>query len=132
MAALGDTNVSFPVSSSFAATDPYTHQRVIGQCISASLTVLTGSATSQLVLPANRNRLGLFVVNDSPSICYLRLGQGPANSNLYSAILPILDITATNKFVQINNGHAGSVVFTGEIHCQWLTATGSLKITELT
>jgi len=130
MAALGDTNISFPVSSSFS--DPYVHQRVISQAASASLYVLTGSASSQLMLRSNPNRLAYIVVNDSPSICYVRYGVGPANSSNFTSIYPAIDLTAGTKSPSIQHEHHGIPVYTGDIHVAWASATGSMKITELT
>jgi len=121
--------IQFPVSSSF--DDPYVHQRVIQQFQSASLTSLTGSNSSQQAIAANRNRLGLILVNDSPSVCYVRLGAGAASSSVYSFILPPIDLTAA-KAPAVTHEILGHGTFIGTINVIWASATGSLKITELT
>jgi len=131
MPAIGDAMVALPLSSSF--NDPWVHQRTVMHTRTATVTVITGSTSSQLALPANASRLGYILVNDSPSLVYMKYGSGPANSNAFSVILPPIDLAATAWKSAIEHENVGVGVFTGQIHVVWSSgSTGSLRITEFT
>lgn len=106
--------------------------RVTAQFQSATLYHLTASVGSQLALPANNNRLGWVITNDSPADLYIRYGQGPANSSNFTAILAPIDLTAAVRSSEVTHEHAGLGIYVGELHVAWGSATGSLHITELT
>jgi len=127
MSHIGDAIVQFPISGSY---DPTVYLRMVSQTHSATLTVLTASTTSQLGARANPNRLGFVIVNDSPSPCFVRYGA-PADSYLYSAVLPPID-KSTPSSTDWGHEHGGPGVYTGAFHVIWSVATGSLKFTELT
>lgn len=67
MANFGDAVVSFPISASY---NPTVYMRVTAQFQSATLYHLKASVGSQLALPANNNRLGWIITNDSPAVLY--------------------------------------------------------------
>lgn len=51
----------------------------------------TPANTSSVSLaPQNDNRNGLWIFNDSPSVLYVKVGSGSANSQNYSFQLPAL------------------------------------------
>lgn len=131
MASLGDAIVQFPILTG-SYVPPNVHLRTIQQATSASLSILTASAGSQMALPENPNRIGAIFCNDSPSVMYVRFGTGPASSANFTAIYPALDLTAATRNSEIQHERLGGPVYTGQIHVAWASATGSLKVTELT
>ena len=124
MASLGDAVVQFPISGSYSPPDAV--MRVTNQVMSATLTVLTASQTSQLLLPANSNRRALMFRNASPVLCYVRFGGPTADSYNHSVAIGDDDVIYPYQFAPAP---------TSEIHVVWDTsaaASGSLKITEFT
>ena len=127
MAALGDAVVSFPISGSY---NPNVHFRVVQQIMSATYIQTAASTSGALVLPANPNRLGFIVINDSPSIAYFGYGFIPT-SQMFSGIYPSLDKTNPNATVYAHEHH-GNDCYTGNLYFTHVTATGSIKVTEFT
>lgn len=129
MSHIGETAIRFPVSGSGAGIESV-HLRFVRQRNSASLSVIAGNANPVLAVPSNLNRVNLLLLNDSPSICYIRYGSGSLDSNNYSLFISPVDRTGTGA----KNASAGVVdlegAFTGPIYARWESATGSLKVTE--
>lgn len=85
----------------------------------ATLSNVSGSATSVTVLAANSARVGATVYNDSTAICYLKFGA-TASTTSFTVKL------AADTYYEVPGG------YTGVIDGIWASATGSARVTELT
>ena len=124
MPSLADAAFDFNVSGSARVAG--VHVRSTSQAHSASITVVTASTTSVQVLGANPNRVELILTNDSPSTCYVASGRA-ADSYNFTTFLPAIDRTLPHS-----RDYLRPPVYTGAIYAMWNSASGSLKITELT
>jgi hypothetical protein len=83
---------------------------------------ITRSGSSQVVVPANPNRKGLMLYNDSGSKCYIAFGA-TASASAFSFI------------VAPNAGYESpqAKVYTGPVSVIWDSGTaGALRVTEIT
>jgi len=87
----------------------------------ATLSNVSGSAVSVTLLALNTNRESAILVNDSTSACYVKFGSTASTTSftykLRSGDTLIID---------------GTPVYTGIITAIWDTATGTMRVTELT
>lgn len=82
---------------------------------------LSASATSQLLVPTNPERTGLWFTNDSTDILFIRFNLGNVDTQNYS-----IRLGAYERLI------LSYPVPTGTIHCRWGSATGSAKWTDIT
>lgn len=85
----------------------------------ATLSNVSGSASSVTVLAANSARVGGSIYNDSSAIVYLKFGA-TASTTSFTVKL------AADTYYEIPGG------YTGIIDGIWASATGSARVTELT
>ncbi len=87
----------------------------------ATLSNVSGSASSVTVLAANSARRGAVIMNDSTAILYLKFGA---------------TASATSFTYKLNGGETlelpSSPVYAGIIDGIWASATGAARVTELT
>ena len=88
---------------------------------SSTVTSVSGSATSIQVIAAGASRMALSFYNDSTVVLYLRAGSGAASTTDYSVQL------AAGAFYE-SPEPAATLEFRGI----WSSATGAVKITEVT
>lgn len=86
----------------------------------ATLSNLTASTSSQMVLAANPLRKGFILFNDSTSNCFIAFAATTTTSAF--SIFLNSNMTYQNE----------AIIYTGNISALWTTATGFLRITELT
>lgn len=86
----------------------------------SEVTSVAASATSVTLLDENEDRKGATFYNDSTSVCCLKLGEDAAADDFTVKIKP-------DGYFQLP-----IPAYTGEITCIWNSATGSMRITELT
>lgn len=84
-----------------------------------TVTNVSGSATSVTALAANGNRLGAAFFNDSAVVAYLKLGATAS-------------ATSFTKKLQPDEYYPLPFNYTGIIDCIWASATGAMRVTELT
>jgi hypothetical protein len=87
---------------------------------SAALSSVAGSITSVSLIIANVNRKGLTLFNDSSSVAYVAFAA-TASSSAYT--------------LKMNPGglyEMPTPLYRGELSAIWVTAAGSIKVTELT
>lgn len=80
---------------------------------------VASSASNTTLLPANTNRLGATVYNDSTQVLYLKLGA-TATTSSYTVQL------GANDYVEIPFG------YTGIIDGIWAAANGNARVSEFT
>lgn len=90
-----------------------------GGATGASSTV-AGSATAVTLKAANNGRRGLTLFNDSSSACFVLLGAGTVSATVFSVKM------SAGTYYEVPFG------FTGIVTGIWVTATGSMRVTELT
>lgn len=86
----------------------------------ASVGSIAASASSVTLLSTNTSRRGATFYNDSSSACYLKYGTTASTSSFTVKIFG-------NGYHEIQRA-----VYTGRIDCIWDSATGNMRITELT
>lgn len=86
----------------------------------ATLSNVSGSATSVLLLASNTSRLGGLIYNDSTATLYVKFGATASSSSFTVKLL-------ADDFYEFSGA-----VFTGDIEGVWASATGAARITELT
>lgn len=86
----------------------------------AALTNVPGSASSVQLLASTAGRLGATFHNDSTATLYLKFGTTASTSSYTAKIGP-------DEYYELPNP-----VFTGQIDGIWSSATGTVRITELT
>jgi hypothetical protein len=85
----------------------------------ATLTNVSGSASSVSLLAANAARRGAIIYNDSTAILYVKFGTA-ASTTSYTYLLVA---GATVEFPR--------PVYTGVVHGIWASATGAARVTEV-
>lgn len=86
----------------------------------SSITTVAASVTSVTALASNNNRKIASFYNDSSAICYLKLGASATTSSFTVKM-------AANSFYEIP-----LPMYTGIVTAIWDSATGNLRVTELT
>lgn len=86
----------------------------------ASVGSVAASASSVMLLSANTSRRGATFYNDSTSPCYLKYGTTASTSSFTVKIFG-------NGYHEVQRA-----VYTGRVDCIWDSATGNMRITELT
>ena len=86
----------------------------------SSVTSIAGSASSVQLLASTAGRKGAYFYNDSTAICYLKLGTTASTSSFTIAM-------AATTFYELPNPN-----YTGRIDAIWASATGNMRITEIT
>ncbi len=87
----------------------------------ATLSNVSGSATSVTLIAANTGRLGLIVVNDSTASLYLKYGSAATTTSFTYLLQP----GATWELPD-------AVLYTGIVTGIWSSAVGAARVTELT
>lgn len=87
---------------------------------SSSVTSVAASASNVTLLASTATRRGATFYNDSTSACYLKYGATASTSSFTVKIFG-------NGFHEIDRA-----VYTGQIDAIWDSATGNMRITELT
>lgn len=87
----------------------------------ATLSSVSGSASSTSLLASNASRLGATFFNDSSAILWLKLGTTASTTSFTVRLMP-------NDFWEI----PGTYIYTGAIDGIWALSTGAVRITELT
>jgi hypothetical protein len=103
----------------FAWLDRNGRQVITQKAGTATLSNVSGSASSVTVLAANTSRLGATVYNDSTAILYLKFGA-TASTTSFTAKLNADD------YYEVPYG------YTGILDGIWASATGSARVTEIT
>jgi len=115
-------SVSGTVTVTGVATET-TLSSILGKYTSATATLsnVSASATSVTALASNASRESAIFYNDSTSACYLKFGTTASTTSftykLRAAETLIVD---------------GTPVYTGIVDAIWDTATGSMRVTEIT
>lgn len=86
----------------------------------STLSNVSASASSVTVLASNSSRLGAVFYNDSTETCYLKFGSTASSTSFTYKLL-------TGEALVIK-----SPVYTGIVTGIWVSATGSMRVTELT
>lgn len=87
---------------------------------SSAVTSVAASASSVSILASNNNRSGAAFYNDSSAICYLKLGT-TASTTSYTVQM------AAGSYYELPTIRC----YVGAVDAIWASATGSLRITEL-
>lgn len=91
-----------------------------------TLSNVAASASSVTILSANASRRQVVLVNDSSAICYVKFGT-TASTTSYSVQMPaIANNQASHLFIDEDP------VYTGRIDAIWASATGAMRVTEIT
>jgi hypothetical protein len=85
----------------------------------SSVTSVAGSASSVQLLASTSGRKGAYFYNDSTAICYLKLGTTASTSSFTVAM-------AGSSFYELPQP-----CYTGRIDAIWASATGNIRITEI-
>jgi len=85
----------------------------------SSVTSVAGSASSVQLLASTAGRRGAYFYNDSTAIAYLKLGTTASTSSFTVALV-------ANSFYELPYP-----CYTGRIDCIWASATGNMRITEI-
>lgn len=94
---------------------------ISGTSATATLSNVSGSASSVTVLAANTGRKGAAFFNDSTSAAYLKFGSTASTSSFTVKLFP-----AQTFFIE------SDPIYTGIVTGIWDTATGAMRVTELT
>lgn len=92
---------------------------IVAKSDTSAVTSVSGSASSVTVLASNADRLGGVFYNDSSASAYLKLGATASTSSFTIKM-------ATGDYFEIPYG------YTGRVDCIWDSATGNMRVTELT
>lgn len=103
------------------ATDRRGQQFVMnGRASTATLSNVSGSASSVSILASNTSRLGVQVFNDSTVAMYLKYGATASATSF------------TVKLQPAAHWEMPSPIYTGALDGIWVSATGSARVTEMT
>lgn len=102
----------------FPQGDDKGRQYVVTKAPVATVTSVAASITNVTVLASNDARVGATFYNDSTSIAYLKL-SATATSSSFTVKLQ------AEEYYELPAG------FTGVVDCTWVSATGSMRVTEL-
>lgn len=92
----------------------------------ATLSNVAASASSVTILSANTSRRQVVLVNDSSAICYVKFGT-TASTTSYTVQMPaIANNQAAHLFIDEDP------VYNGRIDAIWASATGNMRVTEIT
>lgn len=83
-------------------------------------TFVSASASDVLLLSNNTNRLSVILYNDSNALLYVGFGHSPVSTDDFTLVI----------LAHAERGFAFG--FTGELRGAWETATGVVRITEMT
>jgi hypothetical protein len=116
------TNISGTISLPTGAATETTVSSILGKYTAATATLsnVAASATSVTVLALNASRESAIFYNDSTSACYLKFGSTASTSFTYK-------LRAAETLIV-----DGIPVYTGIVTGIWDSATGSMRVTELT
>ena len=115
MAALNlDASGNLKVSGSLSTTPP--------AAATTTLSSVAAAAVSGTVLASNASRLAFTLYNDSDSAVFVKLGAVASSTSFYKKMLPYETLTTAD--VGVN--------YTGKIDAIWDSATGNMRVTELT
>ena len=95
-------------------------QTIIAGAKNSSVTRVAASTGAVSLLTPNQVRKTLFLVNDSSSIAYVKLGLGASSTSF------------TYKMSGGSEREFPAPVYLGDITAVWESATGAMQITELT
>jgi len=87
--------------------------------VSAAVTSVAGAVSSTTLLAANTSRKGFIIYNDSTAILYVKLGSSASTSSFTYRLTPNGIVTES------------AFGYTGIITGIWTSATGNVRITEL-
>ena len=87
----------------------------------SSITSVSSSTSSVSLLVSNSSRKAAYFFNESTSVVYLKLGTTASSTSYTLQMLP-------NSFATIDEWP----VYTGAVDAIWVTASGAMRITELT
>jgi len=107
-------------TGSFHVTVDNNVATVPGKSSTATVTTASSIVSSQQLLGVNTNRLGAVFFNDSPSTTYILFGSGSQFTQWSYRLF-------ANAVLEMN-----SPIYTGIVSAIWATATGVMRITELT
>jgi hypothetical protein len=118
---LSTATATVPVSSA-SALDVSAATVTVNQSrpSTGTLTSVAASASSTQLLAANASRKDCALYNDSTSVVRIGLTAGAVSSTAFTVLLN------ANEYYEIPYG------YTGRIAAIWASATGSMRITELT
>lgn len=109
-----DAGGNLKVSGSLVTTPPAS--------ATSALSNVSGSASSVTVLASNANRLGFVLYNDSTSAVNVKLGAVASATSFTKRMLPNEQWDTNDLGVNYN----------GKIDAIWDSATGTMRVTELT
>lgn len=92
----------------------------IGDAPTAAVTSVAASTSAVTVLASNTGRKGAMFFNDSSAAMYLKLGSGASTSSFTVKI-------AADGYYELPEG----AVYTGAVTAVWASATGNVRVTEL-
>lgn len=115
-----------PASTAAATTDP---ALVVAKSLNdnpgtATLSNVSGSASSVTLLSANASRKGAIITNDSTAVCYVKFGTTASTTSFTVYILG--SVSGAPSYYEV------PFTYTGRIDAIWASATGTARITELT
>lgn len=120
----GSGNFKVAVNEAIVAGNAFIGRVTAPVATTATLSNVSGSASSVTLLASNSARLGGSIVNDSTAILYILLGAGTASTTNYSYVLD--GKTTVGGMFEIPPG------FTAQITGIWASATGTARVTERT
>lgn len=88
-----------------------------------TITSVASSVTSVTVLAANAVRLGAAFTNDSTSTCFLSVAASPSSATSYTRRM------VADEYYELPDL---GMIYTGALTAVWVTAAGSLRVTEHT
>lgn len=109
-----DASGNLKVSGSLTTTPPAAG--------TATLSSVAGATSSTTVLASNASRLAFTLYNDSDSAVFVKLGATASSSSFFKKMLPYESLTTRDLGVN----------YTGRIDAIWDSATGNMRVTELT
>jgi hypothetical protein len=89
-----------------------------------SIASVAGSASDVTVLASNSSRKGATFYNDSTAILYLALANVTSSTTVYTVQIP------ANGYYELPMNQGGA--YTGIVKGIWASATGNVRVTELT
>jgi hypothetical protein len=115
---IGTVNVS--AGQTIATTNAGTFAVQQSTYSTATVSSVAGSASSVQLLASTAGRRGAYFYNDSTAIAYVKLGTTASTSSFTVAM-------AGSSFYELPYP-----CYTGRIDCIWASATGNMRITEIT
>lgn len=114
--------VAFVNTASGQTAQRVTQRQIVGfpSATTATVTNVSGAATDTALVAANTERQGLILYNDSTSIAYVKYGTG-ASSTSYTVQM------GPSAYWEMP-----SIIYTGAVNANWVSATGAMRCTELT